>query len=144
MSGSVQAEILSETRCHYRVPHVRFIVRSRALWQAGRCASVVPSLVVTWLLRVAPLWVVVRVSELLRKRRSEWDADDYASLEVGDDASSASDDDFSSEYGTLDDVWSEQDDDDDVLSADVSSDADEDVVSERVGQLSSESDDDVL
>ena len=63
-------------RCHYRVPHVRFVARSRALWQAGRCASVGPPRVLPWLLRTAPLWVVVRVCELLCTRQLDTHADD--------------------------------------------------------------------
>ena len=67
MSDSMQ-DLMHEIRRYYRVPHVRFVVRSRALWQAGRCASVGPPRVVTWLLRTAPLWVVVRACVLLRAR----------------------------------------------------------------------------
>ena len=68
VSAAILKELERETRCYYRVPRVRFVVRSRALWQAGRCASVGPPRVLTWLLRTAPLWVVVRVCELLRAR----------------------------------------------------------------------------
>ena len=62
------ADLDRELKCHYRVPHIRFVLRSRVLWQTGCCAGIVSASVVRWLLRNAPLWVVVRVCELLRKR----------------------------------------------------------------------------
>ena len=71
VSDEVLAELELEMRCNYRVPHVRFVVRSRSLWQAGQCGSIGPPRFVPWLLRVAPLWVVVRVCELLRTRELE-------------------------------------------------------------------------
>ena len=55
--------------CHYFVPHVRTVLRTRVLCQAGR-ARVKRGRrteVVMWLCERAPLWVVVRVCELLRR-----------------------------------------------------------------------------
>ena len=52
---------------HYLVPHVRFVVRSRVMCQAGRArAAGARGYIVAWLCERAPLWVVVHVSALLR------------------------------------------------------------------------------
>ena len=68
LSSAVSTEFFRLLGCHYRVPHVRFVVRSRALCQAVGGVGVGSGSVVLWLLRNAPLWVVVGVCELLRKR----------------------------------------------------------------------------
>jgi hypothetical protein len=58
---------LAELRCHYRVPHVRHIVRTRVMCQAGRArASGAHGDTAAWLCERAPLWVVVHVCALLR------------------------------------------------------------------------------
>ena len=53
---------------HYRVPHVRFVARTRVLCQAGRARADGVGVVKTlnWLCERAPLWVVVHVCALLR------------------------------------------------------------------------------
>ncbi len=57
----------AELRCHYRVPHVRLIVRTRAMCQAGRArAAGARGDIVAWMCERAPLWVVVHVCALLR------------------------------------------------------------------------------
>ena len=57
----------AELACHYRVPHVRCIVRTRVMCQAGRArASGARGDIVAWLCERAPLWVVVHVCALLR------------------------------------------------------------------------------
>jgi hypothetical protein len=57
----------AELACHYRVPHVRFVVRTRVMCQAGRArAAVARGDIVAWLCERAPLWVVVHVCALLR------------------------------------------------------------------------------
>ena len=58
----------TELACHYRVPHVRGIVRTRVMCQAGRAHAAVGSRgdIVAWLCERAPLWVVVHVCALLR------------------------------------------------------------------------------
>lgn len=61
--------VLKELGSPYRVPRVRFLLRTRALClcvptrvrSAGACSDVV-----AWLCKIAPLWVVVRVCALLR------------------------------------------------------------------------------
>jgi hypothetical protein len=60
--------LVRELGCHFRVPHVRFIVRTRVLCQAGRCRAPAGArgASVAWLLERAPLWVVVHVCALLR------------------------------------------------------------------------------
>ncbi len=56
-----------ELACHYRVPHVRLIVRTRVICQAGRCrVAGARGAPVAWLCERAPLWVVVHVCMLLR------------------------------------------------------------------------------
>lgn len=52
---------------HYRVPHIRFLVRTRVMCQDGR-ARAAGSLAssAAWLCARAPLWVVVHVAALLR------------------------------------------------------------------------------
>ena len=63
----------AELACHYRVPRVRFLVRTRAGCHAGRCRAVAAARMgsaVAWLAERAPLWVLVNVCALLR------DADD--------------------------------------------------------------------
>ena len=57
----------AELACHYRVPHVRCIVRTRVMCQAGRArAAGARGDIVAWLCERAPLWVVVHVCALLR------------------------------------------------------------------------------
>ena len=57
----------TELACHYRVPHVRCIVRARVMCQAGRArAAGSRGDIVAWLCERAPLWVVVHVCALLR------------------------------------------------------------------------------
>ncbi len=52
---------------HFREPHVRFVVRTRVMCQAGRARAVdVSGDIVAWLCERAPLWVVVHVCALLR------------------------------------------------------------------------------
>ena len=52
---------------HFLEPHVRFVVRTRVICQAGRArAAHVPGDIVAWLCERAPLWVVVHVCALLR------------------------------------------------------------------------------
>jgi hypothetical protein len=56
-----------ELSSHYRVPLMRFVVRTRVMCQAGRArAAGSRSAVVAWLCERAPLWVVVHVCMLLR------------------------------------------------------------------------------
>ncbi len=57
----------TELAARYRVPHVRCIVRTRVMCQAGRArATDARGVSVAWLCERAPLWVVVRVCALLR------------------------------------------------------------------------------
>jgi hypothetical protein len=59
----------TELACHYRVPHVRCIARTRVMCQAGRArAADARGDIVAWLCERAPLWVVVHVCALLRDR----------------------------------------------------------------------------
>ena len=52
---------------HFLEPHVRFVVRTRVMCQAGRArAADVNVDIVAWLCERAPLWVVVHVCALLR------------------------------------------------------------------------------
>ena len=52
---------------HFREPHVRFVVRTRVMCQAGRArAACARGDIVAWLCERAPLWVVVHVCALLR------------------------------------------------------------------------------
>ena len=53
---------------HFLAPHVRFVVRTRVMCQAGRARAVadVRGDIVAWLCERAPLWVVVHVCALLR------------------------------------------------------------------------------
>ena len=52
---------------HFLEPHVRFVVRTRVLCQAGQArANGVRGDIVAWLCERAPLWVVVHVCTLLR------------------------------------------------------------------------------
>ncbi len=63
----------------YRVPHVRFIVRTRTMCLAGRCraAGARRGDIVAWLCERATLWVVVHVCALLRNNEAPaWDDDD--------------------------------------------------------------------
>ena len=57
-----------ELACHYRVPHVRLVVRIRVMCQAGRCraAGARRGEIIAWLCERAPLWVVTHVCSLLR------------------------------------------------------------------------------
>ena len=59
----------TELACHYRVPHVRGIARTRVMCQAGRArAAGSRGDIAAWLCERAPLWVVVHVCALLRDR----------------------------------------------------------------------------
>ena len=63
--------VLPDLRSHYRVPRVRFIARTRALCQEGRCRAACSRgelQDLAWLCERAPLWVVVHVCALLRER----------------------------------------------------------------------------
>jgi hypothetical protein len=63
-------EIKAELGCHYRVPHVRCIVRTRMMCQTGRARAAGArrrGCIVAWLCERAPLWVVVHVCMLLRE-----------------------------------------------------------------------------
>ena len=51
---------------HFLEPHVRFVVRTRVMCQAGRAAAGVRGDIVAWLCERALLWVVVHVCALLR------------------------------------------------------------------------------
>ena len=51
---------------HFLEPHVRFVVRTRVMCQAGRAAAGAHGDIVAWLCERAPLWVVVHVCALLR------------------------------------------------------------------------------
>ena len=67
-SDAVGGVLDAELRCHYRVPHVRFVARTRVLCQTGRClrAARARDDILEWLCEHAPLWVVVQVCALLR------------------------------------------------------------------------------
>jgi hypothetical protein len=55
--------------CQYRVAHVRFVVRTRVMCQAGRARGVEAAPrggAFDWLCARAPLWVIARVRALLR------------------------------------------------------------------------------
>ncbi len=58
--------LVAELACHYRVPHVRCIARTRVMCQAGRALAGARGDIVAWLCERAPLWVVVLVCALLR------------------------------------------------------------------------------
>ncbi len=63
--GALAAELAG----HYRVPLVRFVVRTRVMCQAGRARAAGSRRrgdIVAWLCERAPLWVVVHVCALLR------------------------------------------------------------------------------
>ena len=67
--GPLEKHLFAEIEAHYRVPHVRCIVRTRVMCQARRArAADVCDAVVAWLCVRAPLWVVVRVCALLHER----------------------------------------------------------------------------
>ena len=54
---------------HFLEPHVRFVVRTRVMCQAGRAHAAGGRRrcdIVAWLCERAPLWVVVHVCALLR------------------------------------------------------------------------------
>ena len=53
---------------HYFASHVRFVVRTRVMCQAGRAraADGAHGDIVAWLCEREPLWVVVHVCALLR------------------------------------------------------------------------------
>ena len=52
---------------HFLEPHVRFVVRTCVMCQAGRArAAGARGDIVAWLCERAPLWVVVHVCALLR------------------------------------------------------------------------------
>ncbi len=62
----LDAALVAELRCHYRVPHVRLLVRTRVMCQAGRARGAGGrSDVVAWLCERAPLWVVVHVCAIM-------------------------------------------------------------------------------
>jgi hypothetical protein len=53
---------------YYRLPHVRVVVRSRLMCQAGRArAAGARDAILAWLCERAPLWVVVHVVALLHR-----------------------------------------------------------------------------
>ncbi len=61
-----------ELACRYRVPHVRAVVRTRVMCQAGRCRAAGGrrggrGSIMAWLCERAPLWVVVHVCALLQE-----------------------------------------------------------------------------
>ena len=61
-----------ELAARYRVPHVRALLRTRVMCQAGRATGVVDARggggsVMAWLCERAPLWVVVAVCALLHE-----------------------------------------------------------------------------
>jgi hypothetical protein len=61
------AAISAEMTGVYRVPHVRFIIRTRyCCLTGGRARCDARSEVIAWLCQRAPLWVVVHVCALLR------------------------------------------------------------------------------
>ena len=66
----VGMDLKAQLACHYRSPHVRCVVRTRVLCQAGRChpADTMRERddVLVWLMMRAPLWVVACVCRLLR------------------------------------------------------------------------------
>ena len=79
----------TELACHYRVPHVRCIVRTRVMCQAGRArAAGARGDIVAWLCERAPLWVVVHVCALLRDWVDNQDLDSNYSGD-GDSGSDA-------------------------------------------------------
>ena len=53
----------AELASRYRIPHVRFLVRMRALCLSERGVGM--NVVVVWLASRAPLWVLVRVCGLI-------------------------------------------------------------------------------
>jgi hypothetical protein len=57
----------AELACHYRVPRVRWLVRTRVMCQAGRARAAAGARrnINAWLCERAPLWVVVHVCALL-------------------------------------------------------------------------------
>ena len=64
----MSAEAAADFASHYRVPHIRAVVRLRVMCQAGRAsASGSHSEIPAWLAERAPLWVVVHVVALLRE-----------------------------------------------------------------------------
>ena len=84
----------TELACHYRVPHVRCIVRTRVMCQAGRArAAGSRGDIVAWLCERAPLWVVVHVCALLRDWVDNRDDDDSGSDDSDDDDSGSDDSD---------------------------------------------------
>ncbi len=63
-----------EFESHYRVPQLRFVVRTRVLCQAGRARAARDGHEMSaWLCERAPLWVVVHVCALLRDWRERYD-----------------------------------------------------------------------
>ncbi len=73
----------AELASHYRSPHVRCIVRTRVMCQAGRARAAGAGRrgdIVAWLCKRAPLWVVVHVCALLRDAYT-----DDVSSKSGDD-----------------------------------------------------------
>ncbi len=63
------AAFVAELAAHYRVPHVRLVVRTRVMCQAGRARAAGARRrgeIAAWLCERAPLWVVVHVCALLR------------------------------------------------------------------------------
>ena len=70
MRGAVlRASLRHSHSAHFLEPHVRFVVRTRVLCQAGRARAAGARRrgdIVAWLCERAPLWVVVHVCALLR------------------------------------------------------------------------------
>ena len=60
------AALNTELERRHRMPHVRFLIRTRALCLAGRCcAAGGRSAIAAWLCERAPLWMLVRVVEMM-------------------------------------------------------------------------------
>ena len=57
----------AELGSRYRIPHVRFLVRMRALCLSERGVGTDADVVVVWLASRAPLWVLVRVCGLFAR-----------------------------------------------------------------------------
>ena len=66
----IAEDLPTDLAARYRVPHVRCVVRTRVMCQAGRAraAGARRGEIVAWLCERAPLWVVVHVCALLREK----------------------------------------------------------------------------